>query len=162
MAKEIIPVTPAIRFLKAHNVEFESYFYKYEDKGGTRNTSVQLKVDEHQIIKTLVFEDDTSKCLIVLMHGDKECSTKELARIIGEKSVRPATPQKATKVTGYIFGGTSPFGTRTKLDTYVESSILELDKIYLNGGKQGFIISIKPDVVTKLLDAQAINIAIDK
>ena len=138
------PVTPAIRSLRENNVTFTPHLYSYVEHGGTRESALQLGVDEHAVIKTLVFETNEKKPLIMLMHGDREVSTKNLARHIGVKSVGPATAEKATKWTGYMFGGTSPFGTRTNVPVYVERSIFTLDKIFINGGKRGFLVEIDP------------------
>lgn len=142
MAKEDYPVTLAVRELKAKGIEFTPYQYVYEEKGGTRQTANELKVDEHVVVKTLIFEDEAGNAFIVLMHGDKEVSLKELARIRGCKRVQPCDASKAMKLTGYQFGGTSPFGTKTKIAVYVEKTIFNQDKIYINGGKRGFIVAI--------------------
>jgi Cys-tRNA(Pro) deacylase len=162
MAKDKYPVTPAIRLLRQKNVDFVPYEYDYEEKGGTRQTATILNVDENAVIKTLVFETDARTALIVLMHGDCEVSQKELARIISVKTVSPASSDKANKLTGYVFGGTSPFGTRTSLPVYCEETILELDRIYINGGKQGFIICITPNDLRNVLSIIPINVAIKK
>jgi Cys-tRNA(Pro) deacylase len=160
MSKNDYPVTPAIRFLRQKEVPFDTYEYEYIDKGGTRQTAEELNVSEHNVIKTLVMEADGTP-IIVLMHGDCEVSTKELARIIGVKKVEPAKLENATKYTGYIFGGTSPFGTKRQMKTYIEESIMTLDKIYINGGKRGFILGISPEYL-KLLDYELVNVAIKK
>ena len=136
------PITPAVRFLREKKVDFVPHLYDYVEKGGTAESARQLGVDEHAIIKTLVFETNEKKPLIVLMHGDRQVSTKNLARHLGVKSVEPATPERANKCTGYIVGGTSPFGTRTVIPVYVEKTIFDLDKIYINGGKRGFLVEI--------------------
>ena len=138
------PITPAIRFLREKKIRFAPHLYKYVEHGGTRESAKQLGVDEHAVIKTLVFETSEKKPLIVLMHGDREVSTKNLARQIGVKSVEPASAERATKWTGYIFGGTSPFGTKTKVPVYAERTIFDLDEIYINGGKRGFLVEIDP------------------
>jgi Cys-tRNA(Pro) deacylase len=130
------------------------------EKGGTGESAKQLGIDEHAIIKTLVFETSENKPLIVLMHGDREVSTKNLARHLGVKSVEPATSDKASKVTGYQFGGTSPFGTKTKLPVYAERTIFDLDRIYINGGKRGFLVEIDPAVL-KLIDVTEVEVAIE-
>jgi Cys-tRNA(Pro) deacylase len=138
------PVTPAVRFLREMGIEFKPHLYEYVEKGGTRESAKQLGVDEHSVIKTLVFETNERKRLIVLMHGDMQVSTKNLARLIGVKSVEPATPDWASKWTGYLVGGTSPFGMRTEMPVYVEKTILDLDRIFINGGKRGFLVEIDP------------------
>ena len=154
------PVTPAIRVLRAAKVEFEPHLYDYVEKGGTRVSAGALGVDEHAVIKTLVFETDAAKPFIVLMHGDRQVSAKELARQLRVKSVQPATPERAQKVTGYLTGGTSPFGTKTKTPVYVEQSIFELQKIYINGGKRGFLVSTAPAVLRQTLEVKNVNVAI--
>jgi Cys-tRNA(Pro) deacylase len=136
--------------------------FDYEEKGGTRQTASELKVDEHVVVKTLVFEDETGQALIVLMHGDKEVSQKELARIRGCKRVQPCDAAKAMKLTGYQFGGTSPFGTKTKFAVYVEKTIFNQDNIYINGGKRGFIVAINPADLRKAFDITEIEAAIVK
>src|SRR3954464_11932895 len=125
------PITPAIRFLRDRNVDFTPHLYNYVEHGGTRESAKQLGVDEHAVIKTLVFETNEKKPLIVLMHGDREVSSKNLARHLGVKAVEPASADRSAKWTGYMFGGTSPFGTKTKLPVYVEKTIFDLEKIYI-------------------------------
>ena len=154
-----IPVTAAVRFLREKNVTFVPHLYKYVEKGGTTESAKQLGVDEHAVIKTLVFETSKKAPLIVLMHGDLEVSTKDLARHLGVKSVEPVTPDKASKLTGYLVGGTSPFGTRTKLQVFAEKTIFELDRIYINGGKRGFLVEIDP-VVLRSIDAREVEVGI--
>ena len=156
------PVTPAIRFLREKKVEFVPHLYDYVEKGGTRESAKQLGVDEHAVVKTLVFETNEKTLLIVLMHGDMEVSTKNLARFLGVKSVDPASPERASKLTGYLVGGTSPFGSKTKLPLYAERSILDLDRIYINGGKRGFLIGIDPGVLSDILEATRIEVGIPK
>ncbi|MCC6327797.1 MAG: Cys-tRNA(Pro) deacylase [Acidobacteria bacterium] len=156
------PITAAIRFLRQKKVEFVPRMYDYVEKGGTRESAKQLGVDEHAVIKTLVFETNEKKPLIVLMHGDREVSTKTLARLLGVKSVEPATPEKASKLTGYLVGGTSPFGTRSSMPVYVEKTIFDLEKIYINGGKRGFLIGIDPGVLKRILNAEEVEVAIEK
>lgn len=138
------PITPAIRFLRENNIAFTPHLYNYVEHGGTRESAKQLGVYEHAVIKTLVFETSEKKPLVVLMHGDREVSTKNLARQIGVKSVEPASADRATKWTGYMFGGTSPFGTKMELPVYVERTIFDLIRIYINGGKRGFLVEIDP------------------
>ena len=154
------PVTPAIRVLRDKKIEFVPRPYDYVEKGGTRQSARQLGVDEHAVVKTVVFETNERKPLIVLMHGDREVSAKTLARLIGVKSIEPATPERASKWTGYLVGGTSPFGTRSSMPVYVERSILTLEKIYINGGKRGFLVEIDPKVLTEVLNAIAVDAAI--
>jgi Cys-tRNA(Pro) deacylase len=145
-----IPVTTAIRFLRAHNIKFEPHFYTYEERGGTKVASAALGVGEHQTIKTIIMETDERKQLIVLMHGDCEVSAKNLARAISVKNVQPCDDRTAERVTGYVFGGMSPFGTRSPLPVYVEKSILGLDRIFINGGKRGFLVEMNPSDLNAL------------
>ncbi|MDQ1592121.1 MAG: hypothetical protein QOG71_2748 [Pyrinomonadaceae bacterium] len=156
------PVTPAVRLLRERKVEFEPHLYTYEERGGTRHSAASLGVDEHAIIKTLVMETEARKPLVVLMHGDREVSTKNLARSIGVKSVQPCDPQTAQKHTGYLVGGTSPLGTRARLPVYAERTIFELPKIYINGGKRGFLVSIKPQDLRAMLTVEEVEAAIEK
>ncbi|AUT61038.1 MULTISPECIES: Cys-tRNA(Pro) deacylase [Paraburkholderia] len=152
--------TPATQFLRRHKVEFGEHPYDYVDHGGTAESARQLGVDEHQVVKTLVMEDESAKPLIVLMHGDRTVSTKNLARQIGAKRVEPCKPEVASRHSGYMIGGTSPFGTKKAMPVYVESTILELDRIFINGGRRGFLVSIEPAVVTSLLAAKPVQCAI--
>jgi Cys-tRNA(Pro) deacylase len=154
------PITPAIRFLRERKIDFIPRLYDYVEKGGTRESARQLGVDEHAVVKTLVFETNEKRPLIVLMHGDREVSTKGLARLLGVKSVEPATPERASKLTGYLVGGTSPFGMRTAMPVYVEKSILSLEKIYINGGKRGFLVEIDPGVLKQALNAEEVQVGI--
>lgn len=151
--------TPATQFLRRHDVRFGEHPYDYVEHGGTGESARQLGVDEHRVVKTLVMEDESAKPLIVLMHGDRTVSTKNLARQIGAKRVEPCKPEVANRHSGYLVGGTSPFGTKKTMPVYVESSILELDSIYLNGGRRGYLISISPAVLTSLLGARAVQCA---
>jgi Cys-tRNA(Pro) deacylase len=139
LAKDRFPVTPVIRFLRENRVDFIECPYKYEEEGGTEVAARALSVDEHQVIKTLVMEDDQKKPLIVLMHGDRQVSTKALARVIGVKSVIPCIPETVLKHTGYQVGGISPFGIRKSLPIYIEESILSLPKIFINAGRRGLL-----------------------
>lgn len=154
------PVTPAVRVLRERRVEFEPHLYEYEERGGTRASAEALGVDEHAVVKTLVMETEARRPLVVLMHGDREVSTKNLARHLGVKSVRPCDPQTAQKHTGYVVGGTSPFGTRARLPVYAERTIFELPRIYINGGKRGFLVSLDPQVLRDLLAAEEVEVAI--
>jgi Cys-tRNA(Pro) deacylase len=156
------PVTPALRLLREKKVEFEPHLYNYEERGGTRHSAESLGIDEHAIVKTLVMETEARKPLVVLMHGDREVSTKNLARTIGTKSVQPCDPQTAQKHTGYMVGGTSPFGTRARMPVYVERTIFGLPKIYLNGGKRGFLVSLNPQDLRALLPLEEVEVAIEK
>ncbi len=154
------PITPAIRVLREHKIYFEPHIFDYVEKGGTRVSAEVLGVDEHAVIKTLVFEIDANKPLIVLMHGDLEVSTKNLARLVNAKTVSPVSPEKANKLTGYLVGGTSPFGVKTKMPIYVEKTIFELEKIFINGGKRGFLLSIEPQVLRKVLQIEEVEVGI--
>ncbi len=159
MAKSF-PVTQGIRFLKSKKIEFEQYEYEYQEKGGTKQTSIELSVPEHNVIKTLVFIDESGNGCICLQHGDNEVSTKELARQINCKTLAPAPQDKAMKWTGYQFGGTSPFGTKTQLPIYAEATIFDLDTIYINGGKRGFILAMNPNDLVGILNIEKVNVAI--
>ena len=152
--------TPAIHFLRKHGVAFTEHPYRYEERGGTRVSARELGVDEHAVIKTLVMQDDEAQPLIVLMHGDREVSTKNLARQIGAKSVEPCAPAVAEKHTGYLVGGTSPFGTRKRLPVYIERTILDLDRVYVNGGRRGFLVSLEPRAIVRVLGATPVDVAI--
>ena len=143
--------TPAIHLLKQHRVPFTEHEYRYKERGGTAVSSRELGVDEHVVIKTLVMEDERKQPLIVLMHGDKEVSTKPLARQIGRKMVTPCSPDAAQKHTGYLVGGTSPFGTRKPMPVFLERSIADLECIYINGGRRGFLIALAPSDLVRVL-----------
>ena len=156
------PVTPAVRLLRKKKVAFEPRLYDYVERGGTRHSAEALGVDEHAVVKTLVMETDAHKPLIVLMHGDREVSTKQLARALGVKSVHPCDFAQAQKHTGYLVGGTSPFGTRAHLPVYVERTIFELPVIYINGGKRGFLVEIEPRVLREVLPVEEVEVAIEK
>ncbi len=158
MAKEKSHVTPAVRFLREKKIEFTEHPYQYVEKGGTSTFAKQYHVDEHMVIKTLVMEDETGRPVIVLMHGDKEVSTKELARVMGVKKITPsANPQKHS---GYMIGGTSPFGTRKEMPVYMEETILDLPKIYINGGRRGYLIAMDPHDIVKTLGAKMVRVGI--
>ena len=154
-----ISETPATQFLRRHKVAFGEHPYEYVEHGGTEESARQLGVDEHCVVKTLVMEDEHAKPLIVLMHGDKTVSTKNLARQIGAKRVEPCKPEVANRHSGFLIGGTSPFGTRKAMPVYVESTILDLDTIYLNGGRRGYLVSIAPPVLAELLKATPVRCA---
>jgi Cys-tRNA(Pro) deacylase len=152
--------TPAIHVLRKHAVTFTEHQYRYEERGGTRVSARELGVDEHSVIKTLVMQDDRGDPLIVLMHGDRDVSTKHLARQIDRKSVIPCDPAVAQKHTGYLVGGTSPFGIRRAMPVFVERSILELERLYINGGRRGFLISLTPTDLVRVLNATPVDVAI--
>ena len=161
MSKDKSPVTPAVRVLRKEDVPFTEYPYKYVEHGGTGNFAKQYSVDEHAVIKTLIMEDETGRPLVVLMHGDREVSTKELARTIGVKTVQPCTPDAAQKYSGYMVGGTSPFGTRKVMPIYMEKTILDLPTIYINGGKRGYIIGITPEEIVRVLRPVLVHVGIE-
>ncbi len=152
--------TPATRWLREHGVAFNEHPYDYIEHGGTAESARQLEVDEHMVIKTLVMQDDKSRPLIVLIHGDRQVSTKNLARAIGVKSVEPCRPDVAQRHSGYLVGGTSPFGTRKAMPVYVEASVLELPRILINGGRRGFLLGIDPSAVVAALQAQLVRCAL--
>lgn len=160
MARAKAPVTAAVRALRAAKVDFSDHLYEYEEHGGTAISARELGVDEHAVIKTLIMEDDAKNPLIVLMHGDLKVSTKELARAIGVKSVSPCSPETAHRHSGYMVGGTSPFGTRKEMPVYLERSILDLDRIYINGGKRGYLVGIKPDDVMRIVNTVMVQVGI--
>lgn len=162
MAKDKTPVTPAVRALRATGICFTDHLYAYEEKGGTAVSSRELGVDEHCVIKTLVMEDDRKEPLLVLMHGDLQVSTKELARLIGTRSVEPCRPEVAQKHTGYLTGGTSPFGTKRRMPVYCEASILALPRIYINGGKRGYLVGIAPKDLQTLLQVVPVQVGYNK
>ncbi|VCU71255.1 Cys-tRNA(Pro)/Cys-tRNA(Cys) deacylase YbaK [Pigmentiphaga humi] len=143
--------TPATQFLRKHGVAFTEHSYDYVDHGGTAESSRQLGVDEHAVVKTLIMEDEAAKPLVVLMHGDREVSTKNLARQIGVKKIVPCKPEAAQRHSGYQVGGTSPFGTRKAMPVYVEASVLELPGIFINGGRRGYLVGIDPRELARVL-----------
>ena len=151
--------TPATQFLRRAGVPFTEHVYAYVDKGGTAESSKQLGVDEHTVVKTLVMQDESAKPLIVLMHGDRQVSTKNLARAIGAKSTANCLPEVAERHSGYQVGGTSPFATRKAMPVYVEETVLGLERIYINGGRRGFLVGIAPGVLTATLDARPVHCA---
>ena len=158
MAK--VSETPATAFLKKHGVAFTEHPYDYEERGGTRVSSEKLGVPEHAVVKTLVMEDDAKKPLVVLMHGDREVSTKNLARQIGKKRVEPCKPDVAERHSGYQVGGTSPFGLRKPMPVFVEKTIFDLERIYINGGRRGFLVGIDPKELTRVVGATAVEVAL--
>lgn len=157
-----ISETPATQFLSQRKLSFGRHPYDYVDHGGTAESSRQLGVDEHVVIKTLVMRDELKKPLIILMHGDRKVSTKNLARQISRKQIEPCTPEEAHRHTGYLVGGTSPFGTRKALPVYVEASVLDLPLIYINGGRRGFLVSLSPQQLVELLGAQPVHCALEE
>ena len=157
-----MPSTPVVLALRAAGVAFTPCFYQYEEKGGTAVSSRELGVPEHEVVKTLVMEDDKGSPLIVLMHGDNQVSTKMLARTTGAKSITPCNADTARRHSGYRVGGTSPFGTRRKMPVFVERSILELNAVYINGGSRGFLVRIAPEVIVRLLAPVPVDVAIPK
>lgn len=160
MAKVKSPVTAAIRVLRQAGVAFGEHPYNYEEKGGTAVSARELGVPEQSVVKTLIMEDERKEPLVVLMHGDLQVSTKELARAIGAKSVAPCSPDTAQRHSGYLVGGTSPFGTRKRMPVYLEESILALPLIYINGGSRGFLVSIKPSELVRVLNPVLVKVGI--
>jgi Cys-tRNA(Pro) deacylase len=160
MAKKTPPVTAAIRVLRQHNIRFSEHLFDYEEHGGTAQGARELGVSEHLLVKTLIMEDEHRNPLMVLMHGDCEVSTKALARALGVKSVALCEPQVANRHSGYVIGGTSPFGTRRSMPVYMEASILELAVVYINGGKRGFLLGLEPSIVQQLLRPTLVKVAI--
>lgn len=158
--KEHISETPATAFLRKHGVDFSEHPYAYEDKGGTSVSARELGVDEHAVVKTLVMEDEHAKPLIVLMHGDCKVSTKELARQVGCKKIEPCKPEVATRHTGFLVGGTSPFGTKKVLPVYIEKTILDLPIMYINGGRRGYLVGMPPQSLTAVLAATPVEVAL--
>jgi len=162
VGKPEYPMTAAVRFLCERKVGFKEYLYRYEEHGGTRVGAAELGRPEHLLIKTLVMQTDQRDVLLVLMHGDCEVSTKQLARFLGVKSVEPCDDKTANRNTGYIFGGTSPFGTRLLLPVYAERTIFDLPSILINGGKRGFLIEIDPRELRRILPVKEVEVAIAK
>jgi Cys-tRNA(Pro) deacylase len=155
-----VSATPATDWLRAHGIAFTEHPYDYVDHGGTAESARQLGVDEHAVVKTLVMQDDKAEPLIVLMHGDRQVSTKNLAREIAVKSIEPCKPEVAQRHSGYLVGGTSPFGTRKPMRVFVEASVLELPRIFINGGRRGYLVGIAPQVLIESLGAQAVRCAL--
>jgi Cys-tRNA(Pro) deacylase len=162
MAKKArhVSETPATQWLRRHGVDFTEHPYDYVEHGGTSESARQLGLPEHAVIKTLVMQDEQARALIVLMHGDRQVSTKNLARAIAVKSVEPCTPDWAQRHSGYLVGGTSPFATRKALPVWVEASVLALPRIWINGGRRGFLVGIEPSVLSGLLGAREVSCAI--
>jgi Cys-tRNA(Pro) deacylase len=160
LSRDKAPVTTAIRELRAHQVAFTDHLYEYEEKGGTEVSARELGVDEHAVVKTLIMEDDARNPLVVLMHGDLKVSTRELARLVGVKTITPCNPEIANKHSGYVVGGTSPFGTRRKMPVYMEETILDLPRIYINGGRRGYLVGIEPKEAVRLLAPKLVKVGI--
>lgn len=154
--------TPATAFLKKHGVAFTEHAYVYEAHGGTRASSEKLGVDEHHVVKTLVMEDESKKPLVVLMHGDREVSTKNLARQTARKRIEPCKPEVAERHSGYQVGGTSPFGLRKAMPIYVERTVLDLERIYVNGGRRGFLVGIDPRELVRVVGAVPVDVALER
>lgn len=154
------PETPATRFLKQHRVAYTTHLYAYEPHGGTKVSARELDVDEHAIVKTLVMEDESGAPLIVLMHGDRKVSTKELARQAGRKRIEPCAPEVANRHSGYLVGGTSPFGMRKRLPVFMENSIVDLPLVYINGGRRGFLLGISPQEILRVLHPRLVSAGI--
>ena len=159
--KAKVPITAAVRFLRDQGVTFTEHLYNYEEKGGTPVAARELGVNEHAVVKTLVMEDDRKQPLVVLMHGDRQVSTKNLARHIGVKHIGPCTPETAERHSGYRIGGTSPFGTRKPLPVYMEKTILDCERIYINGGHRGYLLGIAPAEVVRVVNPTLVEVAID-
>ena len=155
------PETPATRFLRQNQIPFSTHLYAYEDHGGTKVSSRELNVPEHAVVKTLVMENESRQPLIILMHGDRKVSTKELARQAGHKQISPCDPAVAQRHTGYMVGGTSPFGTRKAMPLFMERSILDLPLIYINGGKRGFLAGVHPHDILRILKPTVVTVAIE-
>ena len=160
MAKERFHTTQAIRTLKEHGIDFRLHLYKYVERGGTEVAARELQIDEHLAVKTLVLEDEKGNPFLVLMHGDKQVSTKALARFLGVKAVRPSEPHVANRHTGYVVGGTSPFGTRKQLKVYVEASILDLPKVFINAGRKGLLAEMAPADMARILNPVPVQVAL--
>ncbi len=162
MAKDRQPVTAAVRMLRGHGVAFTDHRYDYVERGGTSVSARALGVSEHAVIKTLIMEDDEKRPLVMLMHGDREVSTKNLARFLGVKTVAPCAPAVADRHSGYQVGGTSPFGTRRPMPVYMERSIADLPRIYVNGGRRGYLVSMAPADLIAVLTPVLVDVAIAK
>lgn len=160
MRSENAPETPATKFLRQHGIAHSNHLYEYEEHGGTRVSSRELNVDEHAVVKTLVMEDEHAKPLIVLMHGNCKVSTKELARQAGCKRIEPCRPEVANRHTGFLVGGTSPFGTKKKMPIYMEKSILDLPLVYINGGRRGFLVGVHPHDLIRVLAPKVVEVAL--
>ena len=163
MAKDKhVSETPATQLLKKHAIPFTEHPYDYVDHGGATEAARQLGLDLHQVAKTLIMEDEHARPLVIVMHGDREVSTKNLARQVGAKKIAPCTPETAQKHSGYLVGGTSPFATRKKMPVWVEEDLLAYPVIYLNGGRRGYLIGVAPEALTTLLDARPVHVSLEK
>ena len=160
--KDHVSETPATAFLKAHGVPFTEHPYEYLEHGGAQHSAQVLGFDPFTVVKTLVMEDERARPLVVLMHGNRKVSTKNLARQIGAKSVEPCRPEVANRHSGYLVGGTSPFGTRKEMPVYIEESILSLPRICINGGRRGYLVGLDPQVCVQLLGAKPVRCALDE
>jgi Cys-tRNA(Pro) deacylase len=160
--KPHISETPATALLKAHKIDFSEHPYEYLEHGGANHSAEVLGQDPYIVVKTLIMQDEAAKPLIVLMHGNRKVSTKNLARQIGRKSVEPCKPEVANKHSGYLVGGTSPFGTKREMPVFIEETILDLPRIFINGGRRGYLINIEPQVCVQLLGAQLVNCALEE
>lgn len=160
MSEKDFPVTLATRELQKHQVKYTPFLFTYQEKGGTSHSSQELGVSEHIVIKTLIMETEDKSPLIVLMHGDLQVSTKQLARHLGVKTISPCKPEVADRHSGYQVGGTSPFGTRKKMPIYMEESILQSPLIYINGGKRGYLVSLDPQEVVRVLAPQLVAVGV--
>lgn len=160
MGHDKIPMTAAVRVLRQAGVAFSDHPYAYVEHGGTAEFAAQARVEEHAVVKTLVLEDDAGRPFVVLMHGDRQVSAKEMARVLGAKSVRPCAPDVAERHSGYRVGGTSPFGLRKPLPVYIEATVLDLPRIYVNGGKRGFIVGLEPKELVRVLEPTPVRVAI--
>ena len=161
MSRDRLPVTAAMRVLREHGVAFTHHPYDYEARGGTEVSARELGVDEHAVIKTLIMEDDAKRPFVVLMHGDREVSTKNLARYLGVKSVAPCAPAVADRHSGYQVGGTSPFGTRRAMPVYMQRTIADLPYVYVNGGRRGYLVGMTPADLVRVLSPEPVDVAIE-
>ena len=155
-------VTPATAFLAKHGITYTEHYFEYVEHGGTSVSSSALGVPEHHVVKTLVMETDQGDPLVVLMHGDRKVSTKELARAAGAKRIAPCKPEVAQRHSGYLVGGTSPFGTRKAMPIYLERSVLDLERIYINGGRRGYLLGMEPAVLTRVLSPVLVDVALEE
>jgi Cys-tRNA(Pro) deacylase len=160
VSKDRQPVTAAVRVLRERGVAFTDHPYAYEQRGGTAASARELGVNEHAVVKTLIMEDEAKRPLVVLMHGDRDVSTKNLARVLGVKSIAPCAPEVADRHSGYQVGGTSPFGTRRQMPVYMERSIAALERIYINGGRRGYLVGIAPADLVRVLEPQLVDVAV--
>lgn len=158
-AEKNAPETQATRFMRQHGIAYSNHLYEYEERGGTEVSARELNVDEHAVIKTLIMEDENAEPLIALMHGDRKVSTKELARQSGRKRIEPCKPEVANRHTGFLVGGTSPFGTKKRMPVFIEKTILDLSLIYINGGRRGYLVGIHPHDLIRVLQATPVQVA---